>query len=111
MIGPIKNWNSKQYGNNIVCLLLYKECKIDRKYLPSNIVGAYVIFWPQTNTRYHHHNAQSKKCSTKVVDPCDELFVLRMEIRDGSKPVLAYGFFFNWKSFIWIFPGINQGLK
>ena len=56
-------------------------------------------------------NALSKKCSTKVVDPCDELFVLRMEIRDGSKPVLAYGFFFNWKSFIWIFPGINQGLK
>ena len=38
-------------------------------------------------------NALSKKCSTKVVDPCDELFVLRMEIRDGSKPVLAYGFF------------------
>ena len=56
-----------------------------------------MLFFDHKITLYIYNylgtNALSKKCSTKVVDPCDELFVLRMEIRDGSKPVLAYGFF------------------
>ena len=56
-------------------------------------------------------NALSKKCSTKVVDPCDELFVLRMEIRDGSKPVLAYGFFFQLKIFHLNFSWYKSRIK